>query len=287
MGRFLASSSVKRRATPPPNFFNMATSRDISNKALKSESLLGLAKSGAKGMTKKSKALSKKSISGSDEDFQDGPGILKNTVKGKQRKVKTMVLPSPAVAPYHFGQTNPFGLQPVSMAPLATAPQTSGSTLPEGYVGFGLNMGLPPGVCWGDTPYPGAAQEEDLTHTGMPGVDNQAETSAAPPGDISVTEDGDGQVDNEGFPDASDTSMIAGTPQEEVIKAGQKRRQAKVPKKKKKLIKDRPEGPIGTLMPDTSSSDSDKTVIVPESMASLPAEMDRSPLEVLDSPPCY
>ncbi|GBN37782.1 hypothetical protein AVEN_172654-1 [Araneus ventricosus] len=257
----------------------MATSRDISNKALKSESLLGLAKSGAKGLTKKSKALSKQSILGSDDDFQDGTGILKNKDKGKQRKVKTMVPPRPAVAPFHFGQTNPFGLQPVSLAPLAPVPTTSGSTLPEGYVGFGLNMGLPPGVCWGDTPYPGAAQEEDLTHNGKPGVENLAELSAAPPGDISVPGDGDGQVENEGLSDASDASMIVGTPQAEVVKSGQKRRQDKVLKKTKKLIKDRPEGPIGTLMPNTSSSDSDKTVIAPDSVASLPADMDRSPLE--------
>ncbi|GBM09338.1 hypothetical protein AVEN_135064-1 [Araneus ventricosus] len=285
MGRFLASSSVKRRATHSPNLINMATSNDFQIKALKSESLLGLATTGVKGPTKKSKALSKKLISGSDDDFQEGSGIPKTKALGKQRKMKPPVLPSPAVAPFHFGQTNPFGLQPVGMAPLATDKKASGSTLPEGYVGFGLNMGLPPGVCWGDTPYPGAVQEDVSSHTGTPVVDIPEVTSDAPPVDISVPEGGVGQVDNDGFSDASDISMIAGTPPEEVVKSGQKRRQAKVPKKKKKLITDRPEGSIETLLQDNSSSDSDKTVIVPESMASLPADRERPPLEVPATPP--
>ncbi|GBM79184.1 hypothetical protein AVEN_209514-1 [Araneus ventricosus] len=148
MGRFLASSSVKEEQ-PIPSFVIMATSKDFKNKALNSESLLGQAKSGVKSKTSKSKAKLEKMRYGSAEDFQDGAGLQKSVFSGKKGTMKAQTVPGPLVAPFAFGQTNPFALKPVGVAPSATLQETSCSALPGGYVGFGLSTGLPPGTKWG------------------------------------------------------------------------------------------------------------------------------------------
>ncbi|GBO33748.1 hypothetical protein AVEN_247211-1 [Araneus ventricosus] len=263
----------------------MATSREISDKALKSESLLGLAKSGAKGKTKKPKALSKKSLAGSDDDFQDATGILKKTGKGKQSTVQNLVLQGPVIGHYRFGQTNPFGLPPKTLEPQVSVPEASTSTLPEGYVGFGLAMGLPPGVCWGDTPFPGEARV-DVSSPADTQAAHPTETNlVAPPTTSDVLTDAVDKMDNEDFSDASDTSMITGTPPVEAVKSGHKRRQAKTPKRTKKLITDGPEGSIETFSQGHSSSDSDKTIIVPDSMDFRSGEKGNPSIEIPATPP--
>ncbi|GBN49493.1 hypothetical protein AVEN_55985-1 [Araneus ventricosus] len=104
--------------------------------ALNSESLLGQAKSGVKSKTGKSKTLIEKTTLGSDDDFQVGSGLKKSAFSGKKGKSKGQIVPGTFVAPYRFGQANPFALQPVGVAPLETIKATTGSDLSGAYVGF-------------------------------------------------------------------------------------------------------------------------------------------------------
>ncbi|GBN54892.1 hypothetical protein AVEN_237501-1 [Araneus ventricosus] len=293
----------------------MATSKDSKIKALKSESLLGMATTGVKSKTGKSKAMGKKLPSGSDDDFKEGYGLPKPKFLGKQNKIKTPSVPGPVVAPFQFRQTNPFGLQPVGAAPLESVKANTGSTLPSGYVGFGLSMGLPAGTRWGNTPYPGAVQEDVLAGADRTNVLNKENTSVAPPSVLSVEGGGVTPADRDGYTDTPDPSVTAGTPQlkqgglftashiaepqvletvlpalppgdamEEDGKSGQKRKPTKVPKRKLKVSKGKSEGSIDSLLMDNSSSDSDKTVIVPKSLGSLPSDEEQQPLEIPPTP---
>ncbi|GBM98963.1 hypothetical protein AVEN_149783-1 [Araneus ventricosus] len=170
------------------------------------------------------------------------------------------------------------------------------------------------GLVGGDTPYPGAVQEDVLPGAGRTDVLNQEDTSVAPPSVLPV-EGGVAPEDRDGQSDTPDPSVIGGTPQlkkgclftashvaepqvletvlpalppgdamEEDGKSGQKRKPTKVPKRKLKVSKDKSEGSIDSLLLDNSSSDSDKTVIVPESLGSLPSDEEQQPLEIPPTP---
>ncbi|GBN03358.1 hypothetical protein AVEN_268069-1 [Araneus ventricosus] len=143
----------------------MATTKEISNKALCSDSLVGLEKQVKKGKGKKPVASAGSSRMGSAEDFV-APKSSKKKISvsagGSASKglVSVPSVPGLVALPYIFGQTNPFELPqggtsvdgPVDKGLATAVPVHTGT----GYIGFGLRKGVPPGTPWGDTPYPGS-----------------------------------------------------------------------------------------------------------------------------------
>ncbi|GBN06328.1 hypothetical protein AVEN_228792-1 [Araneus ventricosus] len=156
----------------------MATTKDISNKALCSDSLVGSEKHVKKGKSKKPVALAGSSRMGSAEDFvaPKGSKTTKSVSAGgtaSKGPVSVPSVPGLVARPYIFGQTNTFELPQGGTSTDGTVDKGLATAGPvhtgAGYIGFGLSKGVPPGTPWGDTPFPGSlAAARAMGDSGVP-----------------------------------------------------------------------------------------------------------------------
>ncbi|GBM99179.1 hypothetical protein AVEN_122516-1 [Araneus ventricosus] len=165
----------------------MAATKDNSNMALCSDSLVVKEKRGKKGKITKPIALHDSFSMGSAENFvvPHGSKLTKSVLTEGSATKETVHVPSVSGMvgmTYRFGQTNPFALPKVGTSATGTGDKglVTARTEKQGtrYIGFGLTSGLPPGTPWGDTPYPGslaAARSMDVA-----GVGHSTQTMVAP-----------------------------------------------------------------------------------------------------------
>ncbi|GBM82494.1 hypothetical protein AVEN_202392-1 [Araneus ventricosus] len=204
--------------------------------ALNSDSLGGQVRKERKGKKSKKKEVLGSVKFGSADDFVDpkrsstsasvqavgsGPTVLASVPAG----------PGRIEVPVKFGQSNPFALSKkvVSASEVGAGGSNSPGTVErgDGYIGFVLTSALPPGIPWGDTPYPGSLAAARLRFAvDLTSTTETKETSVVPPSPavptdlvlVDATELNPYRTSNPApvipsIVDAPEQSLIIGTPQ--------------------------------------------------------------------------